>query len=369
MIFNLKYLTLLVLVVFTSCKPNKIDYESIDSVEGMLDLFEKQEFVDTEVYINDSVNLISPLSLNIVDDLLLIYDQDLDHNKMIQVFDMQKEEFIGNMLTKGKGPNEHFSITLCSYTSDTIMVLSKKQALLYSKNKLRYLNEEPDRIINFNCLSEGDNIRACFRFKDYFILSGQFAVGRFHVFDLKGKHVGYFGRYPEIDFSGDYDNYHLGFLFSGSDRVVSAGNNLFCLNNKSLSQYEFKGAMQFDEISFIQWDSPFVGQVGYQNGKAYAIQGLPGNQIGAGELRSNDEEFFFTFSKHDFLQMAKGTITNEHNFILVFNTKGFPERIMELDKPIRSSLVIGNKGLFLYSIHINEQNGFSEIIKIPIKEK
>lgn len=359
-----------VVLLFGACKESKTDYSNIDTVPKYLETFSERGLLKSEVFIDDSINLFAPFTISIVDDILLVSDDNLDNNKLVQVFDLKNKKFLGNILNRGKGPNEFLSVRLCDYKSDTILFLSvdKKQAVLYSLDKIRNLDEEPDRIIDFQVLSEGDFIERCFLYSNKIIAVGQFKVGRYHFLDLNGKHLGYFGEYPKIDFSGKCDNYHLGFVYGPNDYIVGIEDRMVCVNRKSLTSYKFHSkTKKFSEKLNVQWDIPFVGEVGYQNGRSYVIQEFQGNMIGAGTVQDNGKHIFFPYSKYDFSLFVKPWSHDEYEYICEVDFNGMPVKLWELDKPIKFPLAIDKARGFLYTVHTNEQSGLSEILRFPIK--
>lgn len=370
MFFRLVFI--IMLFFMASCiKTNKNLGKEIESVNDMLNAFDKEIKLNAEIYINDSTNLLEPFSLNIFGNYLLVNDIGDSEGNLLSVYNMDNKKFIGRMCRRGNGPNEFLGFRMNVYEKDSLLVLDpyKKRALIYSKNEIEMCRNEPVRIISFQSPKSGEQISQCYLFNDKVICSGQFNEGRFQIYDKNGRFLDEFGDYPFVSFNEtQIDNLQLGYVF-GSDVSFcndTAFKKMACVNSSTFSMYDYNGENKFSNKIDIQWFKPKIGEAIYKDGKPYVTMSAKDCMVGAGNMVAGKEYIFFTFSNYSVYEIISKGINDPLNIILVLNWEGEAVAKLRLSKAVRFPLVIDNDENYLYSIHTDLQTGFPQIVRYDI---
>lgn len=362
----------LLIISLISCYNTANWGSKINNTEDLLKSFKNETEIKSEVFISDSVNLLRPFTLSIIGNYLFIEEILKPNNKFYAIYDIESKRYIGDFMSRGKGPNEFIRLKAGRFNNDTIMILDvfNKEALLFSKNKIELCDEKPDRKFRLNIDKEGDLITG-FLWLDsmnQLICNGQFANGCLHRFDENGKWLGYFGSYPETSSNKEIDNYQLGFVF-GTDASLGANhqmkNKFACSERYALSIYE-KSLNSFEKIFETQWNASSIVDATYKDGRPYVLRKAD-DIVGSGNIASNEKYFFFPFSEYSHREVMKQGIENYYKQILVFDWEGTPIVKMKPDKTIHFPLEIDKNGEFLYSIHTDINSGFPQIIRFNLQ--
>lgn len=362
-----------ILSFLISCGSKNKNWEKdVKSVEDMLRKFDHEVKLSSEIYIDDTVQLLNPFVIEIVDDYLLISEIGPTEKGILSVYDMKNQQFIGRMLNFGNGPNELLGLRMNNYGKDTLLALDpfRKTAQLFSASDLRTCNGIPSRTIKYRSPQKGEQIDQSYLFDNKLICSGQFQKNRFQVYDTKGKYLASFGEFPAIN-SGNIqlDNIQLGSLSGGN---ASFANNLqqsriACLSGSSLSIYDCeKEKVDFSGSFFCQWYIFNATDARYMGGKPVVLGDNKVNRVGAGSLTSTDNYLFFTFSYLTISDILEMEHDNRYQYILVTNWNGDPVAKLVLDKAIHFPLEIDKDGKYLYAIHTDTKTGYSKILRYDI---
>jgi hypothetical protein len=363
---------LIIFILFTSlmsCKNTPDKWETkVKNVQDMLNSFHKEIEIKAEVFIDDSVHLSNPFTLKIIKNFLLIENMLNGDGKLISVYNMSSKQYVGEFLSKGRGPNEFLHVTLCRYYADTIMALDvfRKEAQLFSINKIQKCDQLPDRKFRFRICEKADQINQCLWLDDKLICSGQFMQGRVQCFDSNGRFIKYFGTYPKVSYNGSLDNYHLGYVYGTDtsfasnvkqDKFAFSERYAFCIYEKT--QYSF------NKLFEAHWNIPKIYEASYKNDKPYVVRSGD-DMVGSGNIAASEKYFFAPFSEYNYRDIMKQGIENYYGYILVLDWNGNPIAKLKLDKEIHFPLEIDDKGKYLYSIHTDLQSGFSQIVRFNL---
>ena len=359
------------LIFLFACKPSQNNWgEEVKSIDDMFRIFDNEIKLDAETYINDTVHVINPFSVTVMDPYLLVKDAGNPTEGILSVFDMANKQFIGRMFNYGHGPNEFLGLRPNLYGSDSLLVLDpfKKEAQLFGIHEIKTIISTPVRIIKFQSPGKGEQIDQCYLFDNKLICSGQFQKGRFQIYDTKGKFLTEFDEFPKVNFGEkQIDNIQLGFIFGAN---VSFSNNstmskIACIGSSTFSIYN-SNRNEFTKNLFVQWFLPKVGEATYKDGKPLVTRSAKECMVGAGNIVSNDKYIFFSFSNFSIADvLTKGT-KNLFNYIFVTNWDGEPVAKLILNKAIKPYLSIDKNGKYLYAIHNDTKTGFSQIIRYDI---
>jgi len=370
----MKLLIVFVLLIISliSCN-NATNWESkVNNAEDLLKSFKKEIEIRSEVFISDSVNLLNPFTIHIIGDYLFIEENLNPNNKFYSIYDIESKRYIGDFMSRGKGPNEFLRLKAGRFNNDTIMILDvfKKEALLFSKKKIELLDEKPDRKFQLNVEKEGDLITG-FLWLDninQLICNGQFGNGSLHRFDENGQWLDFFGSYPEISSNKEIDNYQLGFVF-GTDASLASNNKIknkfACSESYAFSIYE-KSSSSFEKKFVVQWNASSVIDASYKDGRPLVLRSAK-DIVGSGNIAATEKYLFFPFSEYSNGELMKQRDPNFNKQILVLDWKGTPIVKMELDRGVSFPLEIDKKGEFLYSIHTDTNTGFPQIIRFNLQ--
>lgn len=368
-----KFTIIYVLIFIASCKTIPEDWEKeIKSVDNMFRTFHKEITVSAETYISDSIRLLDPFAIKIIDDYMLIKGSGRSADGIVSAYDMTNKRFIGKMINNGKGPNEFLGVRMNAFGKDTLLVLDpyKKSAQLFGINEIKKCSAIPARSVKFQSPNKGEQISQCYLFNDHLICSGEFQKERFQVYNTKGGFLNGFGEYPQVNFSENkIDNIQLGYVFGSDVSFVwnSQNSKIACINKSTLSIYDYnKNKDEFMIDFFVQWFSPKIGEATYKDGKPYVTRSAKECWAGAGNLAANNKYIFFPFSNYRISDLLKGGIENEYQFIFVSKWDGKPVARLKLDKPIHFPLEIGKDGKHLYSIHTDIKSGFDQIVRYEV---
>src|SRR3989339_1652416 len=222
---NKLILAVSMLVSIISCESNSKNWEKdVNSVDDMLRVFDNEVKLNAEIYIGDTIHLLNPFNIRIVDDYFLVQDNGRSEGGILSVFDMTNKQFIGKMLNYGNGPNELLGLRMNLYGKDTLLALDpfKKTSQLFGVNELRACNGIPTSTIKYQSPNKGEQIDQSYLFDNKLICSGQFQKGRFQVYDTKGTFLYEFGEYPKVNFGEtQLDNIQLGSVFGASASFCS----------------------------------------------------------------------------------------------------------------------------------------------------
>lgn len=365
--------TLMVLVCLVSCDKSSKNWEKeVNSVDDMLRVFDKEVKLNAEIYIGDTIHLLNPFNIRIVNDYFLVENLGPAEGGILSLFDMTNSQFVGKMLNLGNGPNELLGLRMNLYGKDTLLALDpfKKTAQLFGANELRACNGIPARTIKYRSPAKGEQVDQSYLFENQLICSGQFQKGRFQVYDTKGKFMHAFGEFPKVDFGGNQlDNIQLGSLSGGS---ASFGSNLqkskiACLSGSSLSIFDYKkNKNEFLRNFYCQWSTLKIKEARYIGGKPVVLGDNKVSRVGAGKMVANDKYLFFTFSDLTVQDIMDLEHDNRYKYILVTNWNGEPVAKIILDKAIHFPLEVDKGGKYLYAIHTDLKTGFPQILRYDI---
>lgn len=344
---------------------NKTEWHnSVNSVPDLLEAFPKTMKLNGTVFINDTIHLRKPFDLRVLEDLLIVKDNGMLEDKFLQVYCVSSGNYLGSFINHGRGVNEFLNVEFAGYERDTLFLTTKgNRILLFANNSIRDLNPTPDRIINLKIKNNGDVAQRCL-IKDGFIYaSGFFKESRIYKFDLNGKLVSQFGKYPDVFANVTYDNYHLGYIYgAGSSFALNSNTDITtCLDANSMVVYNDT------TISFsVQWNVPPILEASYKGSKPYVLQEAIGNFVGAGRLAFSKNNFYFPVSKWEIIEILElSGIENYFDYVLNFENER-PKYCLELDMGISESLCIDKDGKYLYGIHTDGDTGFSQIVRFEI---
>jgi len=364
---------IILLHVVLACE-NKRDWTTqLNTPQEFINIFPQEFKINAEIHIDDTINLLNPFSVETLGSLLWVRNQGTSGTKLISVFDINSKEYIGDMLNKGNGPSEYNNCAFHNITKDTVLVLGfyTKRASLFSVEKLRNLDQTPDRVFKINTENKEESIYKTISFNNRLIASGEFKQGRFISYSLNGNPLNKFGKYPEINFNDTISNYHLGNLFGSNLWFCSNMDNsrLAAINRSSLILFDFNQKDEsFTESFNVEWWKPEIVNAGSLNGKIFVARNAKGAFYGAGSIVTKGEYILFPFSKFSVADVFKSGTENRYNYILVMDWEGTPIARFALDKSISSSLSLDNEGNYLYSIHTDMQTGFKQIVRFNVHD-
>lgn len=362
-----------VFILFISCENKYKNWEKdVNSVDDMLCVFDNEVKLNAEIYINDSIHLLNPFDIRIVNDYFLVQENGQSEGGILSVFDKNNKQFIGKMLNYGDEPNELLGLRMNSYGKDTLLAVDpfKKTSQLFGANELRACNGIPTRTIKYQSPNKGEQIDQSYLFGDKLICSGQFQKGRFQVYDPRGTFLYEFGEYPKVNFGEtQLDNIQLGSVFGASASFCSNSSmsEMACITSSTLSIYKYgKDKNKFLRSFFCQWFSLKIKEAKYLGGKPFVLGDNKVSMVGAGKVVANDKYLFFSFSDLTISEILDSGDDNRYKYILVTNWEGEPVAKILLDKAIHFPLQIDKDGKYLYAIHTEIKTGFSQIIRYDI---
>lgn len=372
-IFKILTVHIALLFVLLACAHKEKTHwgSQVKDAQGMLNAFNTEIKVETEVFIDDTINLINPFTLKIVGGKIVVRNNSNTGKKLFSVFDFQSGRFVGSIFTRGQGPNEYLRIRPFSYIYDTLLFIDviRNEALLFSKEKVNACNEIPDRKFKFKNLSAGEQIDHCILLDNKLICSGLFHQGRFKVFNTSGNLLSEFGKYPEINAKIEIDPFQMGSLFyQVSFAKDSRQNKLAVFDEHSFSIFRRKNE-GFIEIMELIWNIPPVERADYMEGKPFVARRAKDYWIGTGHIVANDKYIFVPFSEYDNNQVVRQGIEDMFAYILVFDWDGNPVAKLKSDNNISITLEIDKQGKYLYSIQSDQQTGFKRIVRIKIPDQ
>jgi len=370
---NKLILAVSMLVSIISCESNSKNWEKeVNSVDDMLRVFDNEVKLNAEIYIGDTIHLLNPFDIRIVNDYFLVQDIGRSEGGILSVFDMTNKQFIGKMLNYGNGPNELLGLRMNLYGKDTLLALDpfKKTSQLFGVNELRACNGIPTSTIKYQSPNKGEQIDQSYLFDNKLICSGQFQKGRFQVYDTKGTFLYEFGEYPKVNFGEtQLDNIQLGSVFGASASFCSNSSmsEMACITSSTLSIYKYgKDKNEFLRSFFCQWSSLKIADARYIGGKPVVRGDNKVSMVGAGKVVANDKYLFFTFSDFTISDIINMENDNRYKYILVTNWDGEPIAKILLDKAIHFPLQIDKDGKYLYAIHTDLKTGFAQILRYDI---
>jgi len=367
------FIVLFLIFFVISCKKTQKNWESRSlNIANFLNEFPKEKKIDGEVFIFDSINLIKPFAICRLKNLLLIENSETINSELISCFDINNRRYLYSFLDKGKGPNEYLGVRLNNYSDDTIMALNvfQDEALLFSFKTISNSLQLPDRKITFQKQEKGDHIDQCCLFENELICSGQFKTGSLHLFSMNGKFISYINNYPQVISKEKFDNYHLGYAYGANTfcSFNSAISKFACVNKSSASIFNYsKTGPLVDQVFNIQWStSNFLKAFYKDDGKPTVIRSAKDELVGAGRVICSNKYLFIPFSDYNVGEIMKNGIEDYYKYILVIDWNGNPIVNLKLSKHIKFSICFDNEERYIYAIHTNNENGFSEIIKFDI---
>lgn len=363
---------LLVVLSMYSCNSKKKNWTSkVNNVGDFINSFPVMPDLGSDIFIYDSINLINPGTIRIIDDFLVVTNTNSSSKHHLSIFNLKTKKYVGSFLKKGRGPGEYIRCRIYNYEKDSLMVLNiyKKEILLFSKEKLMNVSDKPDRIIKLSNLQEGGRVENIHHFKDKIIAAGAFSEGRFGVFFENGNRSKEFGIYPEYNFNTPLDIHQLGNLFGSNSSFCSKKDKLASINSYLLTLYNSSNINnQFSEYFSIQWSYPAIVDKGYKNGKPFVGRSMNESYRGAGKIVSIGNYLIFPFSGLNYLDIAKKGLPDTYRYLMVMDWEGNPIACFGLDKFIKRSLEKDASERFLYAVHTDLESGFEQIIKYDIGE-
>ena len=362
---------LIIFFLFITCS-TKTDWTSkIKSTEDFINVFPEKLTIEPEIYINDTINLVNPIKLRCLGDILLVKNSISNNGYFYSVFDLKTQNYCGEFLRRGKGPHEFIDIGSLVNSADSIIILDyyKQRLCLFSEESLKSLKSIPDNY--YSLLKEKDDgmVEQVFSFEDKLIASGAFVNGRFCVYSKEGVLLNKFGKYPSYSYSDTLSLDHLGHLFGL--------NNSFCSNldsskiaftsEYSINLYYYNKNNTFDDYFCVQWSSPAIAETGYKNGNPFVARWIEESYATSGELVSIGEYIVFPFSGLSKADIAKYGIEDYYKYLFVMDWEGNPIVRFSLDKAIKGSLIKDSSNEYLYSIHTDISSGFRQIVRLNIE--
>ncbi|SHK06194.1 TolB-like 6-blade propeller-like [Tangfeifania diversioriginum] len=366
------YYFLIIYFFLVACN-SKNDWTSeIKSTEDFINAFPKEYRIKPEIYIDDSINLITPVSIHLVGDILLVNNAFLGNKYFFSVFDLKSKKYFGEFLKRGKGPHEYLRIGGVENSMDSLMILDyyKKRLCYFSQESVRRLNNKPDICYPIQSAKNDGNIMQMFKFRNMLIGTGAFVDGRFGLFSRKGVLFKKFGEYPYFNFKDTLSVDHMGSLFgikcsfcSNMDNTQLAFTSEYSIN---LYYYNYESDI-FSDYFCVQWGSPAIADVGYKKGKPFVAKWIEESYATAGDLVSVGKYIIFPFSGLSKIDIARYGITDYYKYLLVMDWEGNPVVRFSLDKAIKGSLIKDNSEEYLYSIHTSNSSGFRQIMRFDIE--
>lgn len=372
---------IIIISIFSCSKPAEFDWTvSITSTEDMFEAFSNEMQINGEVFIHDSTHLSKPINIKIVKNLLIINDN--YGGDLYSIYDVDEKKFLSRFLKKGRGPNEYlggFSVSIEDYLGDSLMVLNTKNnsVSIFSLKKVEEGDNIPDKIIKLAQDNKNVAIDHCFLFDNVLLTSGMFEKGRFHLYSLLGKDMGFFGEYPKVKYNGKYDNFHLGDKFgSGANFTFNLNTcKMACSNRDMFDIYSFtkenKSIFTINPYLTVQWKVPEFYSATYDiNGRAKVISlGSRSNMIGSGYVVSTEKHILFPFSSNSFNEVDMKGLEDWYDYIFVMDWNGNPIARLKLDKRIKFPLEIDSDNNYVYSLHTDiKTTGLRQIIRFNINK-
>ena len=292
-------------------------------------------------------------------------------NKVYLVYNMDNKKFICRMISVGKGPNEFLRADAFRFDENSVMFLDmyRNKVQIFSLDNIGNCDVTPYKKFKLLRKNTGDVVYSCFYFNNFLIGSGLFKKDRFCIFSIDGVAHKTFGDFPEVKFNGEYDNYHLGYVFSS---IVDFGSNsqskkIAYTSNNSLSIYSYSAKKdEFNKTFDVQWYIPKIKEATYNNGKPSVLQFGNGLTIGAGNLAVTKKYLFFPFSKNEYIDSYKLGYADYFGYIFVMDWDGNPIARLKLDKRIMFPLEIDKEEQYLYSTHTDLETGLPQIVRFDI---
>ena len=361
-----------------SDEKNTVWNNSVLTVEDMFESFSKEYEIEGEVYIHDSINLLKPIDIAVINDLMFINDN--YDGKLFSIFDMKENKFIGRFLKQGKGPGEYiggFSVSIRPFTGDSLMAyyVIDNSLSIFSPDKIRNRSNMADRSIRLLPPQNGDTNENCFVFTaNKLMTSGVYKKGRFYIYDLQGNDKGYFGTYPKIEYNGDLSNQHLGDKYGSNMKFTFnyEEKKFACTSPDSFTLFSFDDneKVKIRTDLDIQWNIPVFANTDYtKSGRARVLTlGTEEDMIGAGYAASSEKYIFFPFSQHARIKAHMEGLEDWFGYIFVMDWNGNPVARLKLDKRIKFMLEIDKEEKYLYSIHTDiDETGMRQIVRYNIE--
>lgn len=360
-----------IIIGFSSCNGKNNWTKNINNADELIANFSKVKSASINEFVTDSNQLINPNGILWLKDLLIIKDAG---KELLSIYNIRSKEFMCKMISQGKGPHEFMSVNVYGYCSDTLMVSSivgeRKNIYLYSYKSIKKCQTHPDRIITLSYQNVADKISNYIVFQNKILSSGQFGEGVFHEFGLDGKYKRNFDRYPKIHNSMEYNNYHLGHVFGyNTSFAINESKSKFASTDKnSLTIYKYNVKNnEYLKSFFVQWHVPEVPTTSTdEKGNNVTIRSASGCIVGSGDLVSMNGFLYTPFSSSTIMDAMKSASENIFDMLLCFDWNGQPISIIKLDKKICYNLITDDDETNLYSIRVDENTGFKQIVQIKI---
>lgn len=358
-------------IIYTSCIERVSRWpKELRSIDDVIEVFQREIDINGEIYIHDTVNLIKPTYIQIFDQFLFVADIMTTH--VYSVYDMDKDNFVAKFINKGRGPYEYIGGRLEKFKSDSILVynsLNHKVDIFSYNNIISANNNKPDKSILLLHSFNGDQALRIFNIDDYLFTSGYYKSDRFHLFNLNGLKTSSLGSYPSINYSGEYDNYHLGYKYGYADHTTNREIKKIAYCTKyslEIFKYNLDKSIDIQKVFNIQWHIPEIYSATYQNGKPSVITVGKGAIVGAGDITSTKLYILMPISTYELIDTDRKGINDWFEYILIFDWEGNPIARLKLDKPIKYPLQIDKNEKYLYSIHTDGETGYRQIIRYDI---
>jgi hypothetical protein len=347
--------------------------EKIKNVDDFINQFPLSNNLNYEIFIDDTVNLLNPYSLLIVDNLLLVENATNSSSFLISVFSLETRKFIGEILKRGKGPNEYIGARYFNFRNDTLMLLDyfHKRVCLFSKNKIISLSSLPDRCFALNESIDGELLEQLFYFDEQIITTGAFINGRFGIFTIGGILLKKFGEYPKFNYSDTLSHFHLGNLFGANSCFCSNSDlsKIAAVSEYSLNLYSYNQTNKsFHEYLNLQWNNPTIVTTGFKNGYPFVGRLMNDGYTGSGNFVSADKYMIFPFSGISKKEIMLSGIEDYYRFLMIMDWNGKPVVCFELEKNINRTLVKDVNEKYVYSISTNANSGYKQIVRFEISE-
>lgn len=316
---NIKVLILSLLIAsICSCNNNSVSNDSVKEING-------------ELLVVDDLFLGAPSELILRDSILLVYDR--FENYLLTQIDVKNDRYLGRLILEGRGPGEAIPPAKISFYDNNLNVFQfQTGALNIYDDKFNFQKQ-------FFFEDHPANIK---QMRNAFIGFGAFEQGRFHIYDMNGKCVGFAGDFP--DESNNMDQLARFVLYQG--HLASSKNG----------RYFAFGYAYSDNIEFYDMKDKEVELI-----RTYGEGSVKGRY--AGRLELDDDclmgyKWAYGGDKYCYmLYLGKTLAENNYNKywadnIVVFDWKGHHVKTFKLDVPILS-FCVDEKNQIIYGLTVS----------------
>ena len=289
-----------------------------------------------------------PYAITCMDSLLIYYDR--YDGKLLSVFNLKSNHFVGRFVTEGQGPNDAFGMLyLLSYPQkDRLHIYQRAPGIL------RTLDIQDFRTHNTIPITSSPPTEMQ-RAKDFYIGMGIFDEGRFSVYDVKGELLYIDGNHP---YDGKDMEPPKAFLIYQGPFCANPDKNYFvsaCAFNDHISFYE----VAKNEIIMLCEYGTNNSNVGYDTNGLILNDDCTINYTWAYGTASYCYMLFSGKTYADNRQRVVGG-----NYIIAFDWQGNYIKTLHTDFEIRS-FCVDEANTYIYAL-AQREDGDIVIIKLKI---